>query len=316
MENKLLSYPRLPEDLVCITTYFDDEEEYYEQFGMHHYAVDMAYTSRWQGGPKYVFAAADGVIAWRQDATDKLANALRIEHTGLIEGKKVVTRYFHMASIADGMTVGRRVNRGEIIGIEGKTGHATGPHLHFEFWICPENYCFKSSDIAKYAADPLIYCFLYPDQAIGYDPKNEVRRLPEIVEEPLPDGSEFECLKSNALYCRTAPEVSPSTADGLLPKGSYPAFATCENGGYLWVRYLYKDAYRYSALLEGYSNVKTPEEPIDYKALYESELAKNEVLTAENEKLKTDLSEAETKVAALSSELDEIKAALAVLRKY
>ncbi|MBR2327442.1 MAG: M23 family metallopeptidase [Clostridia bacterium] len=307
MDYKLNRYPRLPEELICITTYFDDEDEYFNQFGEHHYAVDMAYTSRWQGGTKYVRAADDGVIKWRQDATGTAANALRIEHYGLIDGKTVHTRYFHMSEIAKGMTVGKEVKKGEIIGIEGRTGNATGPHLHFEFLVCPTDYKFKSAEVYKYAVDPLKYCFLYPDQKIGYDPKNQVRTLLNEYEKlPLEKGSRFVCLRSNALYYRSAPETVAETKLGFLPEGGYAASYTVENGGYEWVSFELEGKEVFAAVYNGLSYI---EAPIDYEKLYNEELLKNKELAEQNEVLKA---EAEAAKASLS----EMTEALKVLRKY
>jgi murein DD-endopeptidase MepM/ murein hydrolase activator NlpD len=45
------------------------------------------------------------------------------------------TAYGHLAGFAKGLRPGQRVSQGEIIGFVGKTGLATGPHLHYEFRV-------------------------------------------------------------------------------------------------------------------------------------------------------------------------------------
>lgn len=42
------------------------------------------------------------------------------------------TRYAHFSRIASGVRAGKRLDQGDVIGYVGETGHATGPHLHFE----------------------------------------------------------------------------------------------------------------------------------------------------------------------------------------
>jgi murein DD-endopeptidase MepM/ murein hydrolase activator NlpD len=48
-------------------------------------------------------------------------------------GSGVVTRYAHLSSI--NVETGQSVDRGQLIGLVGATGYATGPHLHYEVII-------------------------------------------------------------------------------------------------------------------------------------------------------------------------------------
>ncbi|HZD39418.1 MAG TPA: M23 family metallopeptidase, partial [Terriglobales bacterium] len=44
-----------------------------------------------------------------------------------------MSRYAHFSRFAAGIRKGKTVNAGDVVGYVGQTGHATGPHLHFEF---------------------------------------------------------------------------------------------------------------------------------------------------------------------------------------
>jgi murein DD-endopeptidase MepM/ murein hydrolase activator NlpD len=53
-------------------------------------------------------------------------NLVKIEHPG-----GIVTGYAHLSRFAEGLKVGDKVKRLQLIGYVGSTGRSTGPHLHF-----------------------------------------------------------------------------------------------------------------------------------------------------------------------------------------
>ena len=57
-------------------------------------------------------------------------NLVKIRHTD-----KYTTAYLHLSKITSGIKVGTVVKRGQLIGSVGKTGLATGPHLHYSLYI-------------------------------------------------------------------------------------------------------------------------------------------------------------------------------------
>jgi murein DD-endopeptidase MepM/ murein hydrolase activator NlpD len=59
-------------------------------------------------------------------------NRLMIDH-GYVSGRYVTTGYNH--AIRYTVSVGERVNKGEVIGYVGSTGYSTGCHLHLMVWL-------------------------------------------------------------------------------------------------------------------------------------------------------------------------------------
>jgi murein DD-endopeptidase MepM/ murein hydrolase activator NlpD len=57
-------------------------------------------------------------------------NLVVIRHQG-----RFTTHYGHLNGFAPGVRKGARVSQGDIVGYVGRTGWATGPHLHYEFRI-------------------------------------------------------------------------------------------------------------------------------------------------------------------------------------
>jgi murein DD-endopeptidase MepM/ murein hydrolase activator NlpD len=93
-------------------------------------------------------------------------NMLDIQHA---DG--VVTRYAHLSAFAPNLGYGSTVKGGQVIGMVGHTGHATGNHIHFEVRM------------AGYAVDPAPYiglgrCIVQPPRVPveeAYAPANATR---------------------------------------------------------------------------------------------------------------------------------------------
>lgn len=92
--------------------------------GKLHKGID--YFSRAQAAAD-ILAAAPGVVVEAKYRSD-YGNMLVIDH-----GEGVYTRYAHLASFADGITIGAKVKRGQALGVMGSTaGYEVPRHLHYE----------------------------------------------------------------------------------------------------------------------------------------------------------------------------------------
>ncbi len=92
-----------------------------------HGGLDLSAAS---GTP--VIAPADGVITdiWDAKQGGLLGNAIKIRH-----GERYETVFGHLNAdnpFADALEVGMHVSRNQVIGYVGRTGRATGDHVHYE----------------------------------------------------------------------------------------------------------------------------------------------------------------------------------------
>lgn len=76
-----------------------------------------------------VKAAGDGKVEFA-GRNGGYGNMVKISH-----GQTYETRYAHLNSFGSGVRQGKWVQQGQIIGYVGSTGLATGPHLHYEFYV-------------------------------------------------------------------------------------------------------------------------------------------------------------------------------------
>lgn len=74
-------------------------------------------------------AAGDGKIV-HLGRKGGYGKAVVIKHGGAYK-----TLYAHMNNYKRGLRTGKRIKQGQIIGYVGSTGLATGPHLHYEFYL-------------------------------------------------------------------------------------------------------------------------------------------------------------------------------------
>ena len=92
--------------------------------GRMHHGIDFAAP---QGTP--VYAASSGVVisADQTSLNEAFGKAVLIEH-----GDQLTSLSAHLSRID--VQLGDFVVAGQQIGLVGRTGRATGPHLHFELW--------------------------------------------------------------------------------------------------------------------------------------------------------------------------------------
>lgn len=74
-------------------------------------------------------STGDGKIAFR-GVKGGYGNVIIVQH-----GATYSTLYGHMSAFARGLQEGSRVRQGQVIGYVGKSGLASGPHLHYEFLV-------------------------------------------------------------------------------------------------------------------------------------------------------------------------------------
>jgi len=92
-----------------------------QRWGRMHKGIDII-------GKSNILAADEGVVEFAGYKSGGLGNSITINHQN---GFKTV--YGHMKSVK--VKKGQIVEKGDVIGIMGSTGHSTGTHLHFEVYL-------------------------------------------------------------------------------------------------------------------------------------------------------------------------------------
>lgn len=113
----------IPLDMTTVTCEFGTIRTTREKGRYMHKAVDLAARKQ-----SVVWAAQDGIVAVK-DRFAQTGNTVVIDH-----GCGITSMYCHLDSFSK-IEVGQRIEKGNPVGIMGKTGFATGDHLHWEMLV-------------------------------------------------------------------------------------------------------------------------------------------------------------------------------------
>jgi murein DD-endopeptidase MepM/ murein hydrolase activator NlpD len=103
-------------------------------------------------GPGTVISAGWGLYSGAADnLNDPYGQAVVIKHEFGYKGRTLYTVYAHMSEVI--AIAGQHVETGDVIGLVGKTGATTGPHLHFEVRL-GENSFFNTFNPELWTAPP------------------------------------------------------------------------------------------------------------------------------------------------------------------
>lgn len=120
-KNVKKSLLKTPIDGAKLSSNFGMRKHPISGFNKLHKGVDFAAP---QGTP--IYAGGNGVIEY-VGRNGSYGKYIRIRHNN-----EYKTAYAHLSNFKKGISIGKRVNQGEIIGYVGSTGKSTGSHLHYE----------------------------------------------------------------------------------------------------------------------------------------------------------------------------------------
>ncbi len=120
-KNVKKSILKTPLDGARLSSNFGMRKHPISGYNKMHKGVDFAAP---KGTP--IYAGGNGVIEFVGN-NGGYGKYIRIRHNN-----EYKTAYAHLSQYKKGISVGKRVNQGDVIGFVGSTGNSTGPHLHYE----------------------------------------------------------------------------------------------------------------------------------------------------------------------------------------
>ena len=196
-----------------------------------HKAIDLGWLTKY-GANRPVKAWKSGtVVATGTDSAGGVYVVLQHDH----EDAKWISRYWHLVKGSVVVKKGQTVKQGDKLGTRGNTGISSGVHLHFELWKCPKGYSYKSSDVNKYAVNPINYTFLFEGQVMQGD--TILPTKPQELTEPQTvarDENKHQVdVIADSLRVRLTPSLNGEQLF-ICSKGIYNVIQSVETDSYLW----------------------------------------------------------------------------------
>ncbi len=150
----------------AITTYFSPS----------HLAIDLGWNNNHGGSNVDVYSASDGKVVYSGNTFGTAGIMVRVRYDDKDDNTTWYFQYKHLSSTS--VKTNQTIKMKDKIGNMGGTG-GYDPHLHFDVIKCPYGYEYEQTQESreKYSVNPLLYCFLYPDQTCNAASEGKILRL-------------------------------------------------------------------------------------------------------------------------------------------
>ena len=177
-----------------------------------HYGIDLGYSRNYGGKNQPIYATDDGKVIYRQTQTSG-GKVIHIKHDN-----GHVTEYAHLDTWV--VKKGDKVKMGQKIGTMGKSGKASGEHLHLGVYkgtkidyndkskfVDPKKYLYTTQDQKVGATTAKKYNIKkFPTKKINSDDGLNVRNAPRLllskVVDWLPNKTEVEIIKTSGSWSK------------------------------------------------------------------------------------------------------------------
>lgn len=176
-----------------------------------HYGIDLGYSRNYGGKNQPIYATDDGKVIYRQTQTSG-GKVIHIKHDN-----GYVTEYAHLDTWV--VKKGDKVKMGQKIGTMGKSGKASGEHLHLgvykgskinynkpSCWVDPKKYLYTTQDQKVGATTAKKYDIKeFPIKKVIAQPTLNVRKKPQLLSkkvDSLPYKEEVEVVKTSGSWSK------------------------------------------------------------------------------------------------------------------